>query len=60
MSVDGGKPAFQRAIPPGTVIFVSLLQVVIFGVSGGFLRAVSGVGPRSPFWDRFGGCWGAI
>ena len=37
----GGKPAFQRAIPHGTVIVDPLLQVVIFEVSGGFLRGGS-------------------
>ena len=41
MSPDGSKPAFQRAIPHGTVIVDSLLQVVIFEVSGGFLRGGS-------------------
>ena len=40
MEQAGTKPAFQRAIPHGTVIIDSLTQVVFFGVSPGCLRAL--------------------
>ena len=52
--------AFQQAIPHGMVIIDSLPKVVSFGIPDGFLQAIPGVGPRSPFWDHSRGRWGAL
>ena len=41
MFQDGGKRAFQQAIPHGMVVFVSLLKVVIFGSSWGSRNGLS-------------------
>ena len=58
MDVDVPNPAFQRAIPHGTVIIDSLPQVVIVGVSPGCLRALSPGGLQSPFRGCFQGLLG--
>ena len=53
MDVDGRNPAFPRAIPHGTVIIDSLLEVVLFGVSPGCPRAVSRGGFQTPSGGTF-------
>ena len=50
---DVPNPEYEPAIPHGILRIAKLLKVVIFGVPGGCLRAVSGVGPKSPSGDRF-------
>ena len=57
MVVDVPNPSFPRASPHAMLIIDLLLKVVIFGVPGGCLRAVSGVGSRSPSGDRFRGAF---
>ena len=60
MSVDGANPAFPRAIPHGMLIIDSLLQVVLFGVFSGCLRAVSRGGFQTPSGGISKGCPGAF
>ena len=55
MEPDGGKPAFQRAIPHGTVIIDLLHRVVRFGLFSGCLRVLPWGGVWSSLWGRFRG-----
>ena len=58
MSPDGPKPAFQRAIPHGTVIIDLLLKVVIFGPFRGSISELIWGSFRSSFWEHFGAHFG--
>ena len=51
MCVDGGNPAFPRAIPHGTVIIDLLTKGVFFGLFPGCLWAVSRGDFQSPSED---------
>ena len=56
MCPDGTNPAFQEDISHGMLIIDLLHKVVLFGISPGCLRAVSGVGSRTPSGDVSGRC----
>ena len=58
MVQDVRNPAFQRAIPHGTVIIDLLLKVVIFGPFRGSISELIWGSFRSSFWGQFGAHFG--
>ena len=60
MVVDGPKLAFPGAIPHGMLIIGLLLEVFLFGVFSGCLRAVSRGGFQTPSGSISKGCPGAF